>query len=168
MWVLLFNLHYAHLGLEFLKVDLSQWIGEHICELLSRSNLLQDDLTLFHAVPDEVKLDIYVLVAAVKDGIFGQFNGRLVVDPENQWRHYLSSDLTQQPSQSDSLTGCNCSSNVLGLTSGATICYFCDCQEMGQEPSKKTMPKVLFLRSTSPPMSLSLNPISFNSSVIFL
>jgi hypothetical protein len=79
----LFDLHHAHLGLELLKVDLSHWLGEHICELLVGSNLLDDDLPLFHAVPNEVKLDIYVFAAAVKDRIFGQFNGRLVVDPED-------------------------------------------------------------------------------------
>jgi hypothetical protein len=41
-----------------------------------------------------VKLNIYVLAAAVKDRIFGQSNGRLVVDPEDHWLHLLSSDLT--------------------------------------------------------------------------
>jgi hypothetical protein len=42
MWMLLFNLHYADLGLEFLKVDLSQRLGEHIYELLANSNMLGD------------------------------------------------------------------------------------------------------------------------------
>jgi hypothetical protein len=51
----------------------------------------------------------------------------------------------------------------------ATIRCFCDYQEMEQEPRKNNMPEVFFLPSTSPLMhSLSLNPISFNSPIIYL
>ena len=75
MWVLLFDLHNAHLGLELLKVVLPQWLGEHIRELLLGPNLLEDDLPLLHIVPNEMEPDINVLAAAVEDRVFCQLNG---------------------------------------------------------------------------------------------
>uniref|UniRef100_A0A0A9CCE6 Uncharacterized protein n=1 Tax=Arundo donax TaxID=35708 RepID=A0A0A9CCE6_ARUDO len=45
------------------------------------------------------------------------------------------------------------------LDSATTFC-FADCQLIGASPRKKITPVVLFLLSTSPARSLSLNPLN--------
>jgi hypothetical protein len=54
------------------ELGLAQRLGEYVCQLISRGDVVGLDAPFFQAVPDEMVLDPNVLTPIMEDWVLGQ------------------------------------------------------------------------------------------------
>ena len=100
------------------KAFLTKRFGENVRELLANLNMPENNPPSIDTIPNEVESDVNVLAPVVEDGILRQFNGGLVVHPQDRRAVIFPSDLLQQPPEPNSLAARRRSRDVLSFTSG--------------------------------------------------
>ena len=78
MWRLLGNLNHPNPGTKLLELDPPKGLGEKVGELILGVDVACLDAPLIQAAPNEVVLDLDMLVALMEDGFFAKAKADLL------------------------------------------------------------------------------------------
>ena len=90
----MYPLHADHL-LQLRESKSSERLGEDVSELSTSFDKLNDDLPSIDTVPEEVKLDVDVLVPVMENRILREGDGGLVVRHQCWWMSFHAGQLAQ-------------------------------------------------------------------------
>jgi len=57
----------------------SVWLSQYVCNLMSSRNMAKANKSFHKFVPDKVTIKLSVFSALVKDWVFGNVNGSLII-----------------------------------------------------------------------------------------
>ena len=100
---------------QLLESNTAEWLRQYVCQLLLRANVVDDDIPVLHALPDEMVSGVNVLAPVMENGVLGHCNAGLVVHLDLRRSDLRVEQVTQESSKPDSLAGGGRGSDVLCL-----------------------------------------------------